>query len=113
MAVRQANGQRFGGIPYGFDVAEDGKPLLPDQAAQAVIEDILAMRTSGATLQAIATALSDRGVPIKTGRSIRWSHHAPAQILSRRRMAGIIHRSTVRVYATTSRSFPVGSVSGT
>ncbi len=30
MAVKPANGQRIGAMPYGYDLAGDGKTLVPD-----------------------------------------------------------------------------------
>ena len=42
MAVKRANGQRIGGIPYGFDVAADGTTLVPNDAEQDVMADIRA-----------------------------------------------------------------------
>ncbi len=83
MAVKRANGQRIGAIPYGFDVAQDGTTLVPNEAEQAVIADVKAMRARGMKLQHIADALTRRGVPTKTGKSERWTHQAVARILKR------------------------------
>ncbi len=85
MAVKRANGQRVGAVPYGFDVADDGVTLVPNEAEQAVIQDIRAMRSKGLTLERIAEALTEGGVPTKTGRSRRWTHQAIARIISRGR----------------------------
>lgn len=83
MAVKKANGQRVGSVPYGHDLADDGVTLARNDAEQAVIGDIRSMRRRGSTLKAIAGALTERGVPTKTGRSRRWSHQAVARILDR------------------------------
>ena len=83
MAVKRANGQRVGAVPYGSDVADDGVTLVPNGAEQAVIQDIRTMRARGMTLEAIADALTKRGVPTKTGKSVRWTHQAVARILDR------------------------------
>ena len=83
LAVKKANGQRTGSIPYGFDLDGDGKTLVESQTEQAVIRDIRSMRSSGKTLARIATTLTDRGIATKTGKSDRWSHQAVARILSR------------------------------
>ena len=83
MAVKRANGQRIGAIPYGFNVAADGTTLVPKNSEQAVIRDLHGMRASGMTLEAIADALTRRGEPTKTGKSTRWSHQAVARILGR------------------------------
>ena len=83
MAIKRANGQRIGTIPYGSDLSEDGTTLVPNDAEQAVIRDIQTMRSQGATLGKIAQALTERGVPTKTGKSPRWTHQAVARILNR------------------------------
>ena len=83
MAVKRANGERIGTVPYGFDLGDDGATLVPNEAEQAVIADIRAMRSRGMKLKKIADALTARGVPTKTGRSDRWTHHAVARILKR------------------------------
>ena len=83
MAVKRANGQRIGSVPYGYDLADNGITLRPNTQEQAILKDIRAMRKSGKTLHAIADALTERGVPTKTGKSNRWSHSAIARILRR------------------------------
>ncbi len=83
MAVKRANGQRVGAVPYGFDIADDRVTLIPNEAEQAVIQDIRAMRSRGMTLEAIAKTLTTRDIPTKTGKSSRWTHQAVARILAR------------------------------
>jgi DNA invertase Pin-like site-specific DNA recombinase len=83
MAVKRANGQRIGRIPYGFDLADDGATLVPNESEQAVIQDIRSMRSAGLTLEQIASALTRRTIPTKTGQSSRWSHQAVARIVAR------------------------------
>ena len=87
MAVKRANGQRVGAVPYGFDLAANGTTLVPNEAEQAVIADIRAMRSKGMTLEAIAKTLTTRDIPTKTGKSTRWTHQAVARILSRERQS--------------------------
>lgn len=82
MAVKRANGQRIGTIPYGFDLADDRSTLIANESEQAVIEDIRGMRKSGAKLQEIADKLTERGIVTKTGRT-KWGHPAVARILKR------------------------------
>ena len=83
LAVKRANGQRIGTIPYGSDLSDDGKTLVPNTAEQAVIVQIHEMRAAGMPLEHIAEELTERGVPTKTGRSRRWSHPTVARILKR------------------------------
>ena len=83
LAVKKSNGQRVGTVPYGFNLADDGTTLAPNETEQSIVQDIRAMREAGKTLKAIANALTERGVPTKTGKSNRWSHSAVARILHR------------------------------
>jgi len=83
MAVKKANGQRVGAIPYGHDLADDGTTLTTNEREQAVIGDMQAMKTSGMVLREIALALTERGVPTKTGKANSWNHSAIARILKR------------------------------
>ena len=84
LAVKKSNGQRVGTVPFGHDLAADGVTLAPNEAEQAVIADIRAMRTRGMKLQQIAADLTSRGVATKTGKSATWTHQAVARILKRR-----------------------------
>ncbi len=83
MAVKRTNGQRIGTLPYGFDLAADGTTLVPSESEQAVIAEIGSWRSMGWTLERIAAALTDRGVPTKTGKSGSWTHQAVARIVRR------------------------------
>ncbi len=83
MAIKKSNGQRVGAVPYGYDLADDGTTLTPNKREQAVIGNMRAMKASGMTLREIAIALTDRGVPTKTGKSNAWTHSAVARILNR------------------------------
>jgi len=83
MAVKRGNGQRIGTVPYGFDLADDGTTLIPNDAEQAVIADIRSWRSKHWTLERIAHELTTRRVPTKTGKSAAWTHQAVARILKR------------------------------
>ena len=85
MAVKRANGQGVGTVPYGFDLGANGLALVPNEAEQAIIAEIKAMRSRGMKLKQIASELTARGVPTKTGKSSRWTHQAVARILTRTR----------------------------
>ena len=71
-------------MPYGFDLVSHASTLNPNEAEQAVIADIQAMRKRGMKLVKIADALTEQGVPTKTGKSRRWTHQAVARILNRK-----------------------------
>ena len=82
LAAKRANGERTGQVPYGHDLADDGVTLVPNKAEQAVLADILAMREAGVTLQGITDALTERGVPTKTGNTT-WNLWTVRGILKR------------------------------
>jgi len=82
LAIKRANGQRVGSIPYGFDLADDEMTLVGNPSEQAIIEEIHAMRTRGMKLKQIATELSKQSIPTKTGNT-HWAHQAIARILNR------------------------------
>ena len=83
MAIKKANGQRVGAVPFGFDLADDETTLIPNEREHAVIRDMRAMKASRMTLREIAFALTERGVPTKTGKASRWTHSAVARIVNR------------------------------
>ena len=82
MAVKRANGQRIGTVPYGHDLAGDGTTLILNEQEQTILATIQQLRAGGRTLQQIARSLTQRGIPTKTGRS-SWTHQAIARILGR------------------------------
>jgi hypothetical protein len=64
---RQRNRYLGGIVPFGFRVGEDGG-LVPDEAEQAVISHVRALRTDGATLLAIQA-----GLEALHGRKLCWT----------------------------------------
>jgi len=83
MAVKRANGQRVGTVPYGYDLGTDAATLIPNEAEQAIIAEIRTQRAAGRTLEQIAADLTRRGVPTKTGKSGSWTHQTVTRILGR------------------------------
>ncbi len=68
MAVKRANGQKIGSVPYCCDLAPDGATRVPNEVEQAVIQEFATMWGRGMTPDRIAAALTARGVRTKTGR---------------------------------------------
>ena len=66
LAVKKANGQRVGAIPYGYDLATDGNTLVPNEVEQAVIRELQVLRARGERLRQIARTLNSRALPTKT-----------------------------------------------
>ena len=89
MAIKRANGQRIGTVPYGFDLGDDRVTLIPNESEQAIVREIREMRLAGMTLEKIAGHLTDRRIPTKTGRSIRWTHQAVSRIARRQTLKGL------------------------
>jgi site-specific DNA recombinase len=75
------NGQRVGKVKYGYDLADDGKTLVENQAEQIGLRLIRTLRHSGQTLRAISQELTARGISTKEGGP--WSHSAIQRILAR------------------------------
>jgi site-specific DNA recombinase len=69
--LRQQNRRISARIPFGFDLAPDGRALVQNQAEQAAIATIVRRRASGETFCAIAAALDADG--IKPRMATRWS----------------------------------------
>jgi site-specific DNA recombinase len=72
MAYKRSKGERISGrLPYGSDLAPDGRTLLDNPVERQVLEMIRAWRAEGQGARRIANELNERGVPAKTGG--RWS----------------------------------------
>jgi DNA invertase Pin-like site-specific DNA recombinase len=82
LAAKSRRGERVGSIPYGYDLAGDGKTLTPNHRELVAAELMQGMRAEGATLRGIAGELDERGIPTKTGQG-RWTHQAVARIVAR------------------------------
>ncbi len=63
-ADQKARGRYLGGkVPFGFRRGDDGE-LVPHEAEQEAIRDMVAMRAQGRTLRAIAAAMVAKGFQI-------------------------------------------------
>ena len=70
LAVKKAKGERTGTIPYGYQLAADGKTLEAHEGEQAVVAVIRGLRAEGLALRAIAAELDARGLVSRSGG--RW-----------------------------------------
>jgi DNA invertase Pin-like site-specific DNA recombinase len=61
LAVKKAKGEQTGTIPYGYQLAADGKTLLESPDEQAVLARIRTLRDRGYSMQRIADALNADG----------------------------------------------------
>ncbi len=80
--ARRAEGRRIGEVPYGWNLADDGKTLIENPLEQQGIALAHAMHKEGFSLRSIAAELTERNIPAK--RRGRWSHRQVASILFRK-----------------------------
>jgi site-specific DNA recombinase len=86
MRHKKGRAERVGQVPYGHDLAADGRTLVPNDREQHVLAEIRVRRDRGHSLRRIAAELTRIGVPTKTGNA-RWSHSSIADILKGARHA--------------------------
>jgi len=75
------NGERCGKVRFGYDLAVDGKTLVPNAVEQAAISLIHELREAGESLRGIAGQLNRRGIATKQGGA--WKHTTVKGILAR------------------------------
>lgn len=79
---KRSIGERVGQIPYGYDLASNGKNLNENPEQQKVIALMKSLRETGMSFSQIGRELGERGIPTqKAGR--RWTHKNVASILRR------------------------------
>jgi Recombinase len=72
LAAKRARGEKCGGPPpYGKQLADDGKTLVPRADEQAVLDRIKSLRTEGYSFGYIVDRLNDEGLPRRNG---QWDH---------------------------------------
>ncbi|HEV3255728.1 MAG TPA: recombinase family protein [Gemmataceae bacterium] len=76
-----AKGERCGRVRFGFDLAADGKMLVPNAAEQGAIGLMRELRAAGHSYPAIAAALDARGLSTKGGKP--WLPMTVRNILKR------------------------------
>jgi DNA invertase Pin-like site-specific DNA recombinase len=67
LAAKKARGERTGGIPYGFTLAENGITLIENKKEQDVLSLIRKLRSKGLSFRKIGTELEKRGISTKKG----------------------------------------------
>jgi hypothetical protein len=82
LAAKRARGEKVGGPPpFGFQVADDGKTLVPHDEQQEVLALIKTLRESGTKVAAISDHLNDRGIP--RGVKGRWDYQYVSTLCNR------------------------------
>jgi DNA invertase Pin-like site-specific DNA recombinase len=90
LAAKKRRGQRTGGVPLGFDLADDGLrskaghpiALVANAGEQSTVALIKVYRAGGMSLRAIAAELDRLGIPTKGG-GTGWHHSSVDGILAR------------------------------
>ena len=72
MTAKRARGERVGAVPFGFQLADDGRTLLPWLAEQRIVGLIRQLREAGYSRQAIADRLNAEGYTTRSGSA--WRH---------------------------------------
>ena len=67
LQVKKSKAERVGAIPYGFQLAGDGKHLIGNEREQRIIELVLSLRAEGLSLRAIVARLNADSVSTRTG----------------------------------------------
>lgn len=81
LAAKRRRGELISRMPYGCDLAPDGKTLVPNETEVAWIGLMLRWRSEGFDARRIASELNKAGAPPKRG--TRWYHASVKSILER------------------------------
>jgi len=73
--------ERCGKIRFGYDLADDGMTLIPNETEEKAITLMQELRAGGMSLRKIAVELSDRCIKTKEGNP--WKHTTVNGILAR------------------------------
>jgi site-specific DNA recombinase len=82
LAHKKRRGELVGRVPLGFELAADGKTLVPVAAEQAVVKLVVELRAKGMSLRAIAAELDRQGVPTKAGTG-KWQRSTIQRLIAR------------------------------
>jgi site-specific DNA recombinase len=82
MAHKRTRSERVGQVPFGHDLAPDGRTLVPNDRELGALASIRRLEAEGWSLRRIAAELTRLEVPTKNGRT-NWSHSTVADILKR------------------------------
>ena len=82
MAAKRERGERISGsLPYGFQLDNDGRTLLPHPEERRVVRAAARLRNQGKSLRVIADTLNRRGYTTRAGSP--WRHQYVANVLQR------------------------------
>lgn len=81
LSVKKAAGERVGTIPFGYNLADDGKSLIANESEQEAIAIMKQLRAMKLSFGKIALELEKRGIKTKKGGS-RWQAKTVLNILA-------------------------------
>lgn len=67
LAVKKNRSERVGTLPYGFDLADDGRTLIPNAHEQEGLSLLRELRLAGMSYRRIGAELEARGFTTKAG----------------------------------------------
>lgn len=83
LAFKKSRGEKLGGnVPYGFDLAEDGKTLTENAREQEIIRRIQNLKAEDYKLRQIVDSLNQDGIATKKGK--KWKITQIHRILKRK-----------------------------
>lgn len=85
MRQKKSRGERVGKVPFGFDLADDGVKLIPNENEQEILKLVQELRDRGLSYRKIADHLNAQSIPSKEGGE--WIHTAVQRITKRRAAA--------------------------
>jgi site-specific DNA recombinase len=83
----RTQGKRIGGIPYGYDLADDGESLMLNEHEQAGLRKILQFRNDGLSYRMICQELVRQSVKTKKG-NLQWSPKVIRNVILRAKECG-------------------------
>lgn len=67
MQVKKGRGELVGAVPFGFDLGDDGKTLIPNSQEQEALSILRELRAQGLSYRKIGAELESRGIRTKNG----------------------------------------------
>lgn len=71
LQAKKRRGERVGGVPFGYQPAEDGVHLVPEPTEQAVLDRILQLHKEGLGARRITRICVQEGICGRTGRVLQ------------------------------------------
>jgi site-specific DNA recombinase len=80
LQAKKRRGEKTGGdVPFGYDLADDGRTLVANEIEQHIIEQVQSLKAQGYSFNKIAAHLNGRGVQTKRGSA--WTHVQISRII--------------------------------